>query len=385
MSESVSRRRRRNKSIIPIVVVFLGFCCLAGGFGLAVYVPGQVEKLYGPPDKSLGTIQRWQYSIKLASSGESLRSPVDLNSSRVLFEVEPAENVNSIAIRLDEQDIIPSADLFTTFLVYRGYDRCLRSGEFYLAGSMNSLEVAEKLCVSTGDRTEFVILPGWRAEEIAASMASYGFTFSGNKFLTAVRNPNQIADLPKPYSTFSSLEGFLYPTSYPLDKDVSVDVFIQNMIVHFDETVTQKMKKGYEKQGLSLYEAVVLASIVEREAVVDSEKPVIASVFYNRIKSGMRLETDPTVQYALGYNESQKTWWKVPLTLGDLQVDSAFNTYQVDGLPPSPISNPGIESLKAVAFPDDTNYYYFRSACDGSGRHNFAVTLDEHINNACPE
>jgi UPF0755 protein len=367
------------------VLVLFGICCLAGGFGLAVYVPAQAENLYGPPDTSLSAFQRWQYSIKLVSSGEPLRFPVDIKSSRVLFEIEPAENVNSIANRLDDQGIIPSADLFTTFLVYRGYDRCLRSGEFYLAGSMNSLEIGEKLCVSTGDRTEFAILPGWRAEEIAGSLTSYGFTFSDREFMTAVRNPDQIADLPKPYSTYSSLEGFLFPTNYPLDKDVSVDGFIQRMIIHFDQTVTQKMRKGYEKQGLSLYEAVILASIVEREAVVDSEKPVIASVFYNRIKSGMRLETDPTVQYALGYTDSQKTWWKVPLNLADLQVNSAFNTYQVGGLPPSPISNPGIESLKAVAFPEDTNYYYFRSACDGSGRHNFAVTLDEHIKNACPE
>jgi UPF0755 protein len=333
----------------------------------------------------LNAFQKWQYSYRLVTSGSPLLTPFKSGSSRELFEISPAESVPSITTRLADMQIIQSAELFSTYLIYKGYDRCLRSGEYYLSGSMAAVDIAEKLCISAGDRTEFSILPGWRAEEIANSLASYGFQFSGDQLLSVIRNPKKIDGLSKPYSTYPSLEGFLYPTSYPLDRDVTVDRFVLTMVEEFDGKITNRMRKGIEKQGLSLYEGVIVASIVEREAVSDREKPVIASVFYNRLQAGMRLETDPTVQYALGYQSISKSWWKVPLSLNDLQVNSPFNTYLIDGLPPSPISNPGIESLMAVAFPDDTNYYYFRSACDGSGRHNFSVTLDEHLNNACPE
>jgi UPF0755 protein len=144
------------------------------------------------------------------------------------------------------------------------------------------------------------------------------------------------------------------------------------------------MRQGFQKQGLSLYQAVTLASLVEKEAIIPDEQPVIASVFYNRLAAGMRLESDPTVQYALGYNQDMKTWWTNPLTSDDLLVDSPYNTYAVAGLPPGPITSPGLSALQAVAEPATTGYYFFRARCDGTHRHVFAVTLDEQIQNACP-
>jgi UPF0755 protein len=98
----------------------------------------------------------------------------------------------------------------------------------------------------------------------------------------------------------------------------------------------------------------------------------------------MKLDSDPTVQYALGYNPDKKTWWTNPLSLQDLQIDSPYNTYLYMGLPPGPIANPSLTALQAVAFPAQTPYYYFRSACDGSGKHTFAETFEEHLQNECP-
>jgi len=143
------------------------------------------------------------------------------------------------------------------------------------------------------------------------------------------------------------------------------------------------MHAGFANQGLSLYEAVILASIVERETVVDGEQAIIASVFFNRLRQGMMLQADPTVQYALGYNDAWG-WWKSPLSLEDLNFVSPYNTYLNDALPPGPIANPGLEALKAVAFPEETDYYFFRADCDGSGRHLFTSTFEEHRSNACP-
>jgi UPF0755 protein len=127
-----------------------------------------------------------------------------------------------------------------------------------------------------------------------------------------------------------------------------------------------------------------LASIVERESIDASEMPLIASVFLNRLAIGMNLDADSTAQYALGYNEGQNTWWTNPLGASDLQVESPYNTYRFPGLPPGPIANPGLNALRAVAFPAQTPYYYFRAACDGSGKHLFAETYAEHLQNACP-
>jgi UPF0755 protein len=111
--------------------------------------------------------------------------------------------------------------------------------------------------------------------------------------------------------------------------------------------------------------------------------PLIASVFHNRLAANMKLDSDPTVQYSLGYNPKQKTWWTNPLSSADMSVDSPFNTYRYPDLPPGPIANPGLAALRAVAFPDQSPYYYFRAACDGSGRHLFATTFSEHLANAC--
>ena len=144
------------------------------------------------------------------------------------------------------------------------------------------------------------------------------------------------------------------------------------------------MQAGFENMGLSVDDAVRLASVIEREAVVDQEKTLIASVFLNRLAIGMKLEADPTVQYSLGYNEIQETWWTNPLSSADLQIDSGYNTYRYAGLPPGPICNPSVDSLRAVAFPAQTPYYFFRATCDDSGKHNFAETYNEHVGNACP-
>jgi UPF0755 protein len=140
------------------------------------------------------------------------------------------------------------------------------------------------------------------------------------------------------------------------------------------------MRQGFGVQELSLHEAVTLASIVEREAVLEEERPIIARVFINRLVQGMRLQADPTTQYALGYQASTNSWWKSGLTLADLQYQSPYNTYFVEGLPPGPIANPGLSSLQAVAEPATANYIFFVADCapEQNGRHLFSETFAEH-------
>ena len=138
--------------------------------------------------------------------------------------------------------------------------------------------------------------------------------------------------------------------------------------------MTLDLRSGFVNHGLNVYQAVTLASIIQSEAVMEQEMPMIASVFYNRLAIDMPLQADPTVQYALGYNSAQASWWTTPLSAQDLQFNSPFNTYIYPGLPPGPISNPGLGALQAVASPEQSQYYYFQARCDGSGFHNFAET-----------
>ena len=155
------------------------------------------------------------------------------------------------------------------------------------------------------------------------------------------------------------------------------------MLEGFARRVDAETRQAFDQRGLSLLSAVTLASIVEREAALAEERPLIASVFLNRLAMGMKLQADPTVQHAMGL-QPDGSWWKSPLTATDLGTDSPYNTYVYAGLPPAPIANPGLASLRAVAFPAATPYYYFRTACDSTGAHLFAETFEEHLHNGCP-
>lgn len=378
------RRKTRSSTPLLVLVIFAVLCCLGSAYYFAVIIPGQVTEMFGPADPSLSGTQAWQAAYRLYRVEAGLLEPLSAAGSETLFKIDTAESVASVAQRLQDGGLLASGEDFTAYLIYKGYDRALRSGEYYLSPAMTPVQIADKIHSSVGDRMEFGSIAGWRAEEVAASLQSYGLSFGPDQFLAAVQHPRDYPSIPADYSGFGSLEGFLFPGSYPIDRDITGDGLAAEMVKAFDDALTNKMKKGFDKNGLSLYQAVILASIVEKESILAEEKPIIASVFYNRLAAGMNLETDPTVQYALGYNQSAGTWWTNPLSSDDLYVASPYNTYQNNGLPPGPICNPNLDSLKAVAFPEQTGYYYFRAACDGSGKHRFAVSLDEHIQNACP-
>ena len=152
------------------------------------------------------------------------------------------------------------------------------------------------------------------------------------------------------------------------------------MLADFDERFTAEMRQATVEREMTIYQVVTLASIVEREAVVAEERPIIAGVFLNRLEKGMSLESCPTVQYALGYQEDAAQWWKTPVTLEEFDhVDSPYNTYLNPGLPPGPICNPGLASIQAVLEPVKSDYLYFLAKGDGS--HAFAKTFEEHLQN----
>jgi UPF0755 protein len=298
-----------------------------------------------------------------------LTTPGNSFGDDVSFQVELGESPISVINRLFSLGLIKETDAFRHYLIYSGIDTQIQAGIYNLNPNLTPIEIAIKLQDPTPTHTEFIILAGWRAEEISESLAYAGFQFSPYEFLVGV---NQIG-----------AEGYLFPGEYTLPRNISAELLVRTSVNKHTASLTPEMKAGFELGGFSIHEAVTLASIIEREAVVDDEMPMIASVFINRLNIGMKLDADPTVQYALGYNSSQETWWTNPLSYQDLEVESPYNTYRNVGLPPGPISNPGLDALRAVAFPAQTPYFYFRATCDNTGRHFFAESFNEHEENAC--
>jgi peptidoglycan lytic transglycosylase G len=343
----------------------------------------QAELSYGPASSDLSTIQRLYLSTLILLQANDLTQPIDPDGAERSITINQGESVTSIISKLHDAGLISNPGIFRSYLQYTGLDTSLKAGEFTLSASMSPIEIATSMQLSISLTVTLTILPGWRLEEIANSLPSTGLTITPDEFIAA-------ATLPQAGYSFStclsgnSLEGFMFPGSYTLARETTIGELLPQVLMNFESQVTNELRNGFSSQGLNLCQAVTLASIIQREAVITEEMPFIASVFFNRLNSGKKLESDPTVQYALGYNEKQGTWWTNPLSFNDLKFDNLFNTYLYYGLPPAPISDPGIEALQAVAFPAQTDYFYFRSACDGSGRHTFAETFEEHVGNECP-
>ena len=346
-----------------------------------LYIPSRAARIYGPPAPWLSLPQRLQYSALLLWYNGLLTQPLDPSGSEQTFNIEMGESVDALANHLERVGLIRDAAAFRTYLIYSGLDTSIQAGRYQLSTSMSAMDVAHELQDATPEEVTFVVLPGWRVEEIAESLSTSGLSITYDEFLSRAKSPPREFDF---LAGASSVEGFLYPDSYIFSRSISsADEMIYEMVRNFAAHLTPDLTHGFERQGLTVYQAVTLASLVEREAVQDEEKPLIASVYLNRLKIGMKLDADPTVQYAIGYNLLQGTWWTNPLSLLDLQVNSVYNTYIYEGLPPSPIANPSLEALRAVALPEESSYIFFRARCDGSGLHEFAETFDEHLQNAC--
>src|SRR6266498_3583765 len=364
-----------------LIAIFIILLMCVGLSIVLLYIPSRATRIYGPPASSLSFPQRVQYSALFLWYDGLLTQPLDGSGAEQSFTIEIGEAVGSVANHLESVGLIRDAEAFRSYLIYSGLDTSIQAGDYQLSTAMSAMDIARQLQDATPEEVTFVVLPGWRLEEIADSLPTSGLTVTSDEFLNATKTPPHEYDF---LAGASSIEGFVYPDSYIFSRKISVDEMIHDILRNFSTHLTLDLKNGFERQGLTVYQAVTLASMVEREAVHEEEQPLIASVYLNRLKIGMKLDADPTVQYAIGYNFLQQSWWTNPLSLLDLEVNSIYNTYKYPGLPPTPIANPSLGALRAVAAPAETNYLYFRAKCDGSGFHEFSETFDEHLQNGCP-
>jgi UPF0755 protein len=335
----------------------------------------------------LSFTRRFLLQNYLVQNEEALREPAG-SGADVPFLIPTGSSADSVAADLSEAGLLDNPELFLNYLIFYGMDSRLQAGQYTLNGNLSVPQLAEAITEGSAQDVTVSFLKGMRIEEMADSLAVLSpAEIDAAEFLALARRERPI-DLST-YSFLNSLdgnktlEGYLFPGAYRVPHDADAQFLVEKMLRNFDSQVTPAMRQAYGAQGLTLAEAVTLASIVERETPVDEERPRIASVYTNRIREGMPLQADPTVQYAIGFQAEKQNWWKAPLFFSDLEVEHPYNTYRIPGLPPGPIANPGLASLQAIADPEESDFLFFVLDCksDPPGRHIFSRTYEEHLAN----
>jgi UPF0755 protein len=389
----------RNLSRVVLLVGTVGALTLAALFGVQTVRSGleaRPEAGEGPAlDLSFQSADDFFLSLFLSMNQEKLNQPASNDPTAATFVVEPGQTAFDVAAGLQEEGLVVDGEVFRRFMTYHGLDVSLQAGTYSLRRNMTMHEIAEALQYGTATAVTITIPEGWRAEQVAWLLEQQGLMRSDD-FMAYVSSAYYdypwLADRPQG----TSLEGYLFPDTYELPAEATPAAVVDLMLAVFDARVAPEilgrlpgrtlydLELGAERP-LTVHDVMILASIVEREAVVPEERPIIASVYFNRLdpayveETALRLSSDPTVQYAKGFDPETGNWWNPMLPGEGLTLDSPYNTFRVQGLPPGPIASPGLASILAVLNPAETDYLYFHAIGDGS--HVFASSLEEHLRN----
>lgn len=305
----------------------------------------------------------------------TISSPISQDESVVYFNIEAGETLGQVSENLADQGLIKSSFIFELYTKFKGQQGKIVAGSHVLNKHMNIKVILKNITTNTNldNENTITIIEGWRIEEIADYLDKNNIV-SKSEFLaaTTIEKWRSQYDFLTGVKT-KNLEGFLFPDTYRIFADATVDDVIKKMLDNFDSKLTNQLKSDIVKQGKDIFEVVTLASIIEREVPNDVDKKMIADVFLKRLKDGIALQSDATVNYVTGHGRAQPTY-------DDLKIDSLYNTYKYRGLPPGPISNPGISSIESVVYPTKNIYYYFLTTKD-DGRVIYSQTYDEHLRN----
>lgn len=327
----------------------------------------------------MSSLERSLLGFYLGFRQGEVESPASDDSTPLLFTITPGETAATIATRLERAGLIGDARLFRLLVRYRGVDAQLEAGDYQLRPNMSLEEIVNALQSGRPSEVAITIPEGWRAEEIAEMLEGRGLV-KAEEFLRTVREGEFAYDFLSERPKEISLEGYLFPDTYGIRPDFEAAQIIDMMLANFGGRFTPEMRQEAAGRGMSIHEVLTVASLVEREARIPEERPIIASVYLNRLEAGWLFESDATAQYALGYQEGTGQWWKSPISLEEMpEIDSPYNTYLYPGLPPAPICNPGLASIQAVINPAETNYMFLYHKGDGS--HAFAESYEEHLEN----
>ncbi len=305
----------------------------------------------------------------------SLKPVAKSDDDAVRVSIPHSSTTEDIGEILYDKGLIKNRTVFRLMTKVKGVGTDFGTGTYDLARSMDMNEIIDK--ITSGEQTgdlKFVVPEGSEITQMAEILKGLNMEKT-DEFIALTKDPSKyvsdypfLKDVPEGYS----LEGYLYPATYYLtEEDIkNPDAIIRLMLDNFNTHFTDEIQKAGEKEGLNINEIVTLASLVEREAQVDSDRPLISAVFQNRLKDDMYLQSCASVQYIIGER-------KPVLSLSDIEIDSPYNTYQNGGLPPAPIASPGVKSLEAAVHPADVDYMFF--IAKGDGTHVFSSTFEEHL------
>ena len=344
--------------IVPVAVTFLAVATVGIVAWAVLLIPGTI--LGSEPSTDLGP------------------TPVE---GSVVVPIEAGESARRIAEDLEDAGVIESARLFRVLVAFMGVEDELLSGDYEFDKGMVTLTVIDRIHTGITAPVMVTIPEGLRIEEIADLLDEKGL-LKAEDFIAAAEKTDYDFAFLEDLGEGTDLNGYLFPATYGFSRTVSGEDAVRQMLKAFDEKVPPTVQVELPTSGLTLHQLVTLASIVEREAMKPEERPLIASVFINRLKLGIPLQADPTVQFAVAADPKSVVeygYWKKELSMADLQLESSYNTYVNPGLPPGPIACPGLDSVMAVLRPARTNYLFFVAKEDGS--HVFAETMEEHLQN----
>ncbi|WP_320040419.1 endolytic transglycosylase MltG [uncultured Desulfobacter sp.] len=294
-----------------------------------------------------------------------IHAPAATRTQPVTFTVSSGQHFTTIAKNLKDQGLISNLSAFKFYVRIKKAATQIKAGEYELNKGMNPKTILNFLISGKNKLYRFTIPEGLNIKEIAMLVQQAGLC-SAKDFISLCNDPEFINELKIPGMT---LEGYLFPETYFFSKETDCRTLITKMVSTFKKTFNDTWKAQAKKNGLSIHEIVILASIIEKETGNGKERPMISSVFHNRLKRHMRLESDPTVIYGVSDYDGR-------IRYKHLRRVTPYNTYKIDGLPAGPIANPGAKSLEAALFPAKTNYLFFVSKNDTT--HKFSTNLKDH-------
>ncbi|WP_233531678.1 endolytic transglycosylase MltG [Paenibacillus alkalitolerans] len=318
--------------------------------------------------------------------------PTDPSDIPILVEIPEGTHSQGIADILEEERIIRNGKIFSYYLKYKGFGSDFQAGIYEMKPGMPIADIIRQLSSGETVKEEVIritVPEGFTAARIIDLLAEeHGFSRDALAGLIrsrkAVEEAQEEADKPVWAATVPDnpdykymMEGYLFPETYELPKDAAPEHVVRRMLLELDNKVKQ-LPEGWEERltelGISFHKMLTIASLIEREVTVDKERAIVAGVIYNRLQRNMPLQLDATVQYLFDKQKDR-------LFEKDLQIESPYNTYRNNGLPPGPIASPGLKSIEAALYPEETKYLYYVTKKDGSGEHYFAETYEQHLKN----
>ena len=287
------------------------------------------------------------------------------DSQPSVFTINPGDNFRSITRRLADSGLIRSPFKFRLLARINNQDKQIKTGEYRLVSTQSPREILDTLIDGKVILYRLTVPEGYTIKQIAHAVAAAGLT-DADAFLRAANDPQLIGSLQ---IDAPSLEGYLFPDTYYFPRTVEPSTIIRTMVRRQRTIFTPEWEAAAHEKGLTVHQVLTLASIIEKETGDPGERALISSVFHNRLKKGMRLESDPTVIYGISDFDGN-------LTRKHLRTPNPYNTYLIRGLPPGPIANPGAAAIKAALFPAKTRYLFFVARKDGT--HQFSTSFTAH-------